>query len=197
MDNMNKKGVIILTGIFLIFYLITAFFLDRRNLNKNIPEKEEPIVKQESNYDDEKNIVNNLYNNIKILYDVVNNKFTVSQEDTITIGDIVYKKITNFDEVMNNIFTEDGKEKYLSDLSNYFAITDGGYYLAGNLVNYQTYYFRGDETNIYITDVGENEIKGIIYERWTTNNKNTLATIKVIKKEGTWLVDDINILATE
>lgn len=197
MDNMNKKGIIILIGIFLIFYLITTFFLDRRSLNKNTPEKEEPIVKQESNYDDEKNIVNNLYNNIKILYDVVNNKFTVSQEDTITIGDIVYKKITNFDEVMNNIFTEDGKEKYLSDLSNYFAITDGGYYLAGNLVNYQTYYFRGDETNIYITDVGENEIKGIIYERWTTNNKNTLATIKVIKKEGTWLVDDINILATE
>lgn len=197
MDNMNKKGVIILIGIFLIFYLITTFFLDRRNLNKNIPEKEEPIVIQDNNYEDEKNIVSNLYNDIKILYDVVNNKFNVSQEDTITIGDIIYKKITNYDEVMNGVFTENGEKKYLSDLNNYFAITDSGYYLAGNLVNYQTYYFRGDETNIYVTNVSEDEINGIIYERWTTNNKNTLATIKVINKDGKWLVDDITILATE
>ena len=197
MDNMNKKGVIILIGIFLIFYLITTFFLDRRNLNKNIPEKEEPIVIQDNNYEDEKNIVSNLYNDIKILYDVVNNKFNVSQEDTITIGDIIYKKITNYDEVMDKVFTDNGKEKYLTDLSNYFALTDSGYYLAGNLVNYQTYYFRGDETNIYILSANEEEINGIIYERWTTNNKNTLATIKVIKNEGKWLVDDITILATE
>ena len=197
MDNMNKKGVIILIGIFLIFYLITTFFLDRRNLNKNIPEKEEPIEKEDNNYEDEKNIVSNLYNDIKILYDVVNNKFNVSQEDTITIGDIIYKKITNYDEVMDKVFTDNGKKKYLTDLSNYFALTDSGYYLAGNLVNYQTYYFRGDETNIYILSANEEEINGIIYERWTTNNKNTLATIKVIKNEGKWLVDDITILATE
>jgi hypothetical protein len=197
MNNMNKKGVIILIGIFLIFYLITTFFLDRRNLNKNTPEKEEPIVNQDNNYDKEKNIVRNLYDDIKILYDVVNNKFIVSQEDTITIGDIIYKKIINYDEVMNGVFTDNGEKKYLSDLNNYFAITDSGYYLAGNLVNYQTYYFRGDETNIYITNANEKEINGIIYERWTTNNKNTLATIKVINKDGEWLVDDITILATE
>lgn len=194
--NMNRNGVIILIGIFLVFYLITTFFLDRRNLNKNTPVKEEPVVDQ-IDLESEKMIVKNLYNNIKILYDVVNNKFTVSQEDTITIGDIIYKKINNFDEVMNNVFTENGKKKYINDLNNYFALTDDGYYLAGNLVNYQTYYFRGDETNIYILDSKENEINGIIYERWTSNYKNTLATIKVVNKNGKWLVDDINILATE
>ena len=195
-NDMNKNGVIILIGIFLIFYLITTFFLDRRNLNKNTPVKEEPIVDQIDDKN-EKDIVKNLYDDIKILYDVVNNKFMVSQEDTITIGDIIYKKINNFDEVMDNVFTENGKKKYISDLNNYFALTDNGYYLAGNLVNYQTYYFRGDETNIYILNSRENEIDGLIYERWTTNNKNTLATITVINKNGKWLVDDINILATE
>lgn len=194
--NMNQIGVLILIGIFAIFYLITTFLLDKRNLSRDIPEKKEPIIVVNNN-DNEKNIVKNLYDDIRILYDVVNNKFTVSQDDTITIGNIIYKKITNFDDVMDNLFTENGIKKYLNDLDSYFAYTEDGYYLAGNLVNYQTYYFRGDETNIYIINNNESEINAIIYERWTGNNKNTLATIKVINNEGKWLVDDISILATE
>ena len=194
--NMNQIGVLILIGIFAIFYLITTFLLDKRNLSRDIPEKKEPIIVVNNN-DNEKNIVKNLYDDIRILYDVVNNKFTVSQDDTITIGNIIYKKITNFDDVMDNLFTENGIKKYLNDLDSYFAYTEDGYYLAGNLVNYQTYYFRGDEKNIYIINNNESEINAIIYERWTGNNKNTLATIKVINNEGKWLVDDISILATE
>lgn len=194
--NMNQIGVLILIGIFAIFYLITTYLLDKRNLSKEIPETKEPIVIV-NNDENEKSIVKNLYDNVKILYDVVNNKFTVSQDDTITIGNIIYKKITNFDEIMNNSFTENGIKKYLNDLNSYFAYTENGYYLAGNLVNYQTYYFRGDDTNIYITSSSESEINAIIYERWTANNKNTLATIKVVNNDGNWLIDDISILATE
>ena len=194
--NMNLIGVTILIGIFLIFYFVTTFLLDRRNINRNIPVKEN-IVIDNNNYNDEKGIISNLYNNIKILYDVVNNKFTVSQEDTIMIGDIIYKRITNFDDIMNSLFTQNGIKKYVSDLNNYFAYTGDDYYLAGNLVSYQTYYFRGDETNIYILNSTDKEINGIIYEKWHANNKNTLATIKVINEEGKWLVDDINILSAE
>ena len=69
--------------------------------------------------------------------------------------------------------------------------------MVGNLVNYQTYYFRGDGSNIYIIDSTDSEINAIIYERWKTNNKNTLATIKVIKEEGKWLVDNVEILSAE
>ena len=196
-NDMNKIGMFILVGIFAIFYLITTYLLDKRNLNKEVPQKEIVVEDKENSYDDEINIIKNLYNDVKILYDVVNNKFIVDQEDTISIGNIVYKKITNFDDVMNNLFTENGIKKYISDLNSYFAYTDNGYYLAGNLVNYQTYYFRGDDSRIYVTGSTENEINGIIYERWTTNNKNTLATIKVVNKEGKWLVDNIEILATE
>jgi len=65
------------------------------------------------------------------------------------------------------------------------------------LVSYQTYYFRGDNSNIYITSASDDEINGIIYERWTSNNKNTLALIKVIFENGKWLIDNIEILATE
>lgn len=195
--NLNKVGVIILIAIFLLFYLITTLLLDKRNISKNTIKNEEPIVNENNNSEFGKNIINNLYKEVKILYDVVNNRFKVSQEDTITIGDIVYKKITNFDEVMNAIFTKNGVNKYISDLGSYFALSEDGYYLAGNLVSYQTYYFRGDETNIYITESNSNEINAIIYERWTSNNKNTLATIKVINKEGSWLIDNIDILATE
>lgn len=195
--DLNKMGVIILIGIFLLFYIIAAILLDKKNISKNVINTEEPVIEENENFENEKNIVSNLYKEVKILYDVVNNRFKVSQEDTITMGDIVYKKITNFDEIMNNLFTSNGINKYINDLGNYFAYSEDGYYLAGNLVTYQTFYFRGDETNIYITDSSANEINGIIYERWTSNNKNTLATIKVVNKEGKWLIDSISILATE
>ena len=121
----------------------------------------------------------------------------ISQKMGLEYLDILHKRITNFDEVTNNIFTHNGINKYIETLSNYFAYTDNGYYLAGNLVSYQTYYFRGDETNIYITNVSENEINGIIYEKWTNNNKNTLALIKVVLDNDKWLIDNIEILATE
>ncbi len=195
--DMNKIGVLILIGIFAIFYVITTQLLDRRNLSREIPKNEEPVVNNTDNYDNEKKIVENLYDDIRILYDVVNNKFTVSQEDTINIGNIIYKRITNFDEIMNPLFTENGIKKYISDLNSYFAYTENGYYLAGNLVNYQTYYFRGDQSNIYIINSSDSEINAIIYEKWTSGNKNTLATIKVVMEEGNWLVDDIEILSAE
>ena len=194
---MSRVGIIILLVIFILFYFITTFLLDRRNLNKNVTPNTEIVTQEEVYYDKEKNIVNNLYQNVKILYDVINNKFKVDQDDTITIGDIVYKKITNFDEVTDNIFTMNGIDKYVKDLGSYFAHTEGGYYLAGNLVSYQTYYFRGDSSNIYIIDANSKEINGIIYERWTSNNKNTLALIKVVYEDDKWLIDNIDILATE
>lgn len=197
MKDMNRRGVLILLVFFLVFFMVTVFFLNKRHPKENVVDVPEEEIIKNTNYDNEKNIVNNLYKEIKILYDVVNNRFKVDPNDTITIGEIVYKKITNFDEVMNDVFTEDGKNKYLEDLNYYFAYTDDGYYLAGNLANYQTYYFRGDTSNIYITSASDSEINGIIYEKWTSNNKNTLATIKLVHTGGRWLVDRIDILSTE
>ena len=194
---MNAIGIVILLGLFLIFYLVATYFLDRRNLTKEVPKKDDTEITDKLTYEDEKNIVKNLYDEVRILYDVVNNKFVVDQDNTIVIGENVYKKITNFDDVTKNIFTSKGLEKYINTLSNYFAYNDDNYYLIGNLVNYQTYYFRGDETNIYILDATDGEINAIIYERWTSNNKNTLATIKVVMNSGVWLVDDIELLKTE
>ena len=195
--KLNRYGIIILVVLFLLFYFITTILLDRRNINKDTIDNHDNVIEKNLNYEDEKQIINNLYKDVRILYDVVNNKFTVSQDDTITIGNIVYKKITNFNEVMNNIFTKNGIDNYIDDMRNYFAYTENGYYLAGNLVSYQTYYFRGDTTNIYIISSDEEEINGIIYEKWTSNYKNTLATIKVVKENGKWLVDDINVLSAD
>ena len=83
------------------------------------------------------------------------------------------------------------------DEGNVMMVTENGYYLAGNLVTYQTYYFRGDKTTIDIISSNETEIIAIIYEKWTSNNKNTLAKVKVIKENNLWLVDDVTIIATE
>ena len=195
--DMNKIGVLILLGVFMLFYIVTSFFLERRNINKDITPSNELVNNEDNNYENEKAIIANLYKNVRILYDVVNNKFRVSQDDTINIDNVIYKKITNFDEVTSGVFTSNGVKKYVSDLSSYFAYTDNGYYLAGNLVSYQTYYFRGDNTNIFITGVSDNKIDGIIYEKWTNNNTNTLATISVVLVNDKWLVDEINILSND
>lgn len=195
--KMDVMGMIILIVAFILFYLVADFFLARDKSLKQEIDNNNTVVETDKNYDREKSIVGNLYSEVRILYDVVNNKFKVSQEDTIVMGDITYKKITNFDEVMNNLFTDNGIKEYISDMGSYFAYMDSGYYLAGNLVSYQTYYFRGDKTNIYVTDVKDNEIDAIIYEKWTSNNKNTLAMVKVVYENNRWLIDDVNILATE
>ena len=196
-NRLNFYGIIILIGLFIGFYFISSLFLENMKHDEEIDEENSAITENDKNYTDEINIVSNLYNNVRVLYDVVNSKYKVDQEDIIIINDITYKRITNFDEVTGNIFTENGLNKYISDLGSYFATTSDKYYIAGNLVSYQTYYFRGDNTNIYILDSSEEAINAIIYEKWTSNNKNTLATIKIINDNNNWLIDNISILATE
>ena len=195
--RLDLMGIMILIVLFISFYFITTLFLDNIKHDETIKEEESAIEKVDPNYDDEKDIVSRLYQDVRILYDVVNNKFRVSQEDTIVIGNITYKRIVNFDSVMGHLFTDNGIDNYINLLGSYFAYTDSGYYLAGNLVSYQTYYFRGDKTNIYVIDASDNYIKAIIYEKWSSNNKNTLAMIEVVNNGNKWLVDNIDILATE
>lgn len=195
--RLDWMGIIILIGLFISFYFITTLFLDNMKHDEEIKEEESAVQKVDPSYDDEKDIVNRLYQDVRMLYDVVNSKFKVSQEDVIIINDITYKKITNFSDVVGSLFTQNGIDKYIKDLGSYFAITNDTYYLAGNLVSYQTYYFRGDTTNIYVMDANDNEINAIIYERWTSNNKNTLATIRIVYENNKWLIDNISILSNE
>ena len=195
--RMDWIGILILICIFVTFYFITSIVLDNVKHTEEIDDDNLAIEKIDPSYENEKDVVSRLYQSVRMLYDVVNSKFKVSQDDVILINDITYKKIVNFNEVIDGIFTDNGVNKYISDLGSYFAIMDEDYYLAGNLVSYQTYYFRGDNTNIYIMDANDNEINAIIYENWTSNSKNTLATIKVVKENNEWLIDNISILASE
>jgi len=196
-DRMNLKGVLLLICIFISFYFISSAFLEKFKHDEEIIDEGNAVVENDPSYEDEKVIVDNLYQDVRMLYDVVNSKFKVSQEDVIVINNITYKRITNFNEVIGGIFTENGLSKYISDLGSYFAYANDTYYIAGNLVSYQTYYFRGDTTNIYVQNVTENQIEAIIYEKWTSNNKNTLATIIVVKENDSWLIEDITILSNE
>ena len=195
--RMDWIGILILICIFVTFYFITSLVLDNVRHTEQIDDNNLAIEEIDPSYESEKDIVSRLYQSVRMLYDVVNSKFKVSQDDVILINDITYKRIINFNEVINGVFTNNGVNKYISDLGSYFAIMDDEYYLAGNLVSYQAYYFRGDKTNIYVIDANDQEINAIIYENWTSNNKNTLATIKVVKEENEWLIDNISILANE
>ena len=195
-DKIGFYGMGILIVFFVGFYCITSSVLDKMKPTEEIKD-DVAIEDVESNYSDEIDIVTSLYKDVKMLYDVVNSQFKVDQEDVIVVNDITYKKITNFDDVVSGLFTENGLDKYISDLGSYFYCVDDKYYLAGNLVTYQTYYFRGDDTNIYVLEASENEIYAIIFEQWTSNNKNTLATIRVVLENGKWLIDNVSILASE
>ena len=195
--RMDLIGILILICVFVSFYFITSIVLDNVKHTEKLDDENLIIEELDPSYTNELDIVTRLYQNVRMIYDVVNSKFKVSQEDIIEINDITYKKIINFHDIIDAVFTDNGRDKYISDLGSYFAIKDDEYYLAGNLVSYQTYYFRGDNTNIYIMDANDSEINAIIYENWTSNNKNTLATIKVVKVENEWLIDNISILANE
>ena len=194
--RMDWIGILILICVFVTFYFVTSILLDNVRHTEELDD-DLTVEKVDLSYENEKDVVSRLYQSVRMLYDVVNSKFKVSQDDVILINDITYKKIVNFNEIVDGIFTDNGLNKYISDLGSYFAIMDEDYYLAGNLVSYQTYYFRGDKTNIYVMDANDTEINAIIYENWTSNNKNTLATIKVVKEGNEWLIDNISILASE
>ena len=140
-NKISFYGIVILICLFISFYFIASLFLNNMRHDEEIKEDIPAVNDKDNDYDDEKQIVTQLYQNVRMLYDVVNSKFKVDQEDVIIINDITYKKITNFDEVVGDLFTENGLSKYISDLGSYFAKTSEKYYLAGNLVNYQTYYF--------------------------------------------------------
>lgn len=196
-NKMSYIGMVILICLFIGFYFVTKIILDNVKGDNKIENEDMAISEIDINYTKEKAIVDGLYQNVRMLYDVVNSKFKVDQEDVIVINDIIYKRITNFDEITGKLFTNNGINKYMSDLGSYFARTSDKYYLAGNLVSYQTYYFRGDNTNIYVLNATDNMIDAIIYERWTSSNRNTLATVNVVKENNSWLIDNISILSSE
>ena len=196
-NKMSFYGIVILICIFVSFYFISSLFLDKMKHDEEITDNNPAIDKDNVELVNEKEIVEDLYQDVRMLYDVVNSKFKVDQEDVIVINNITYKKIYNFEEIVSPLFTQNGLSKYISDLGSYFAYTDNKYYLAGNLVSYQTYYFRGDNSNIYVIDSSDTVINAIIYEKWTSNNKNTLATIRIVNENGKWLIDNISILANE
>ena len=193
-NKLSWIGMLILTVLFIGFYFITSLFLDGMKHDEEINSENTAIEETNKNHLDEKQIVDNLYQKVRMIYDVVNSKFKVDQEDILIIDNITYKRILNFNEITDDLFTENGLNKYITDLKGYFVFTDNKYYLAGNLVSYQTYYFRGDSTNIYILEANEDSIDAIIYEKWTSNNKNTLATVRVVKENNEWLIDNISIL---
>ena len=114
--------MLILIVLFLLFYFVANYFL-AKEIDKDKQEIDNSQVISPA-YENEKKIVENLYSKVKILYDVVNNKFKVSQDDVIILGDITYKKITNFEEVMVN-FTSKGIDKYIKDMGSFFAYSNG------------------------------------------------------------------------
>ena len=98
---MNKKlssiGILSLLGLFLIFYIVANFLLEKRDVkDKKEIDANKDVIKEQVNNDKQIAIINRLYSDVRILYDVVNNKFKVSQDDVIVIGDIAFDIHTSY-----------------------------------------------------------------------------------------------------
>ncbi len=49
--NLNRNGIIILVCMFILFYFVTTFFLNKRNISKNVIIPDESIVSVKNDCD--------------------------------------------------------------------------------------------------------------------------------------------------
>ena len=81
--NMKKKmdliGILILICVFVSFYFITSLVLDNVKHTEKLDDENLIIEELDPSYTNELDIVTRLYQNVRMIYDVVNSKFKVSQ----------------------------------------------------------------------------------------------------------------------
>ena len=81
------------------------------------------ISENDNSYTKEKEIVLKSYNKVRLIYDVVNSQFKVSSDEQVIMNDKVYKRITNFDDITNGVFTLNGINKYINEIDKRKVLT--------------------------------------------------------------------------
>lgn len=109
-------------------------------------------------------------------------------DEQIRIDELLYKKILNYEEVINNTFTENGKQIINENLRKYVLTIGDNYYLKLDELNFETEYKKHRFEKVEVLNEKLNfKIKSqinFIDQKGTLDNQITL-----IKEKDKWLID--------
>lgn len=112
--------------------------------------------------------------------------------EVVEMNGLQYKKITNYEELINGMFTENGKNVVNENLRDYILRIADVYYLKLDELNNETEYKNSKYIKV---DVKDNRIEynvntkiNFIDQKGTLENK-----IVLVKENNKWLIDDYKI----
>ncbi len=112
--------------------------------------------------------------------------------EVVEMNGLQYKKITNYEELINGMFTENGKNVVNENLRDYILRIADVYYLKLDELNIETEYKNSKYIKV---DVKDNRIEynvntkiNFIDQKGTLENK-----IVLVKENNKWLIDDYKI----
>lgn len=110
----------------------------------------------------------------------------------VEMNGLQYKKITNYEEVINGMFTENGKNVVNENLRNYILRIADVYYLKLDELNNETKYKNSKYVKV---DVKDNRIEYNVNTKINfIDQKGTLENrIVLVKENNKWLIDDYKI----
>ena len=110
----------------------------------------------------------------------------------VEMNGLQYKKITNYEEVINGMFTENGKNVVNENLRDYILRIADVYYLKLDELNNETKYKNSKYVKV---DVKDNRIEYNVNTKINfIDQKGTLENrIVLVKENNKWLIDDYKI----
>ncbi len=171
----EKKLMMIAIGILSLLLIIVLFSTDFKQL------KRDRVAKKIATEQFDKLLSIHTFNNV----------FKIDEEQ-IEIDDLWYKKILNYEEVLNENFTENGKKILNENFKKYILQIGNNYYIKLDELNFETEYNKSQFKKVEVT---ENRIDyniktsiKFIDQKGTLDNK-----IILIKEKDKWLIDNYKI----
>ncbi|MDD4547210.1 MAG: hypothetical protein PHI05_00450 [Bacilli bacterium] len=110
----------------------------------------------------------------------------------VEMDELQYKRITNYEEVINEMFTENGKNVVNENLRDYVLKIADVYYLKLDELNNETEYKNSKYIKVEVIDnrieYNVNTKINFIDQKGTLENK-----IVLVKENNKWLIDDYKI----
>ncbi len=156
--------------------------------------KEKPKEKEEMNAADALLLGTDLYNSSYEIYNGRSN-FSLNSEESITCDDEkLCSLISNFDSVVNNIFTESGKKEFERNAKTIRKIDGKFYYIDSFELNPNSYI----ETNLEVTKIRDDQITFKAISDYCISNETISCQNKesetkrfvIVKENNKWFVDE-------
>lgn len=184
---MKKKNILVVVGLVLITLGVVLYSTQKRNGDIEYIDESLVLTKEEAT---------------KLVEDTINNVINVYEnKDKVFEIDESYEsekevKVTNYDEVVKTIFSENGIKELESisfEKNKYVTKNDNGIFLLKEIPSDNQY--TGSSITLENFNIGENEITctATLSTYKLVNDKLTYyvfeKNVKLVKNEENWLVD--------